>query len=264
MAKSRQKGRKPATEERPKDERIRMGVEGEGVSPEAFDVVATLAFVSAFIQAMRATAAAGNQEFGLHSLAVIQGSTAFAMEAENRPLAEAMLSRTRLYIAGEAEPPHGAKGAVTELRKALELLPSGYRPFVEVKRKREPLPTTFGPARLHVEVTNVRGMVVNAGGVNPPRIRMAVDGEGVISPRASQELAARAGKHLYRSIDAVVTLERDGDKVLETSQVHDFDVVEDMAPADEIRRWRDWFKRAGSDWEGIDDIELELDREAPQ
>ncbi len=264
MAKTRQKSRRPAPKRTPKDDRIRLGVDGEGVTPESFDVVATLAFISAFVETMRAAAATEKMEFGLHSLAILPGSAAFAMHAENQPLAEAMLSRTRLYIVGDAEPPHGAKGALTALRKTLETLPAGYEPYVEVRRKREALPTAFGPAGLRVEVTNVRGIVVNAGGLNPPRIRLAVDGEGVITPRTSQELATRAGKHLYRPVDAVVTLERDGVKVLETSWVHDFDVVEDMAPADEIKRWKDWFARVGGDWEDIDDIEQELEREAPR
>jgi hypothetical protein len=262
MAKTRQNVRKPAPKAKPKGNGIRMGVEGEGVSPDSFDVVATLAFVSAFVAAMKATANVDKQEFGLHSLAVIPGSTAFAMEAENEALAQAMLGRTRLYIVGEADPPHGVRGAVTELRKTLEALPTTHRPFVEVKRKREPLPTSFGAAGLRVEVTNVRGVVVSAGGMRFPRIHLAVEGEGVINPRTSRELAERAGKHLYQHVDAVVTLERDGDKVLESSSVLDFDVIQEMSADDEIKRWKDWFARVGGDWEEIDDIERELGREA--
>lgn len=273
----KESGKQPG-EQAPADTRLQLGVEGDGVTPESFDVVATLEFVSAFVAAMRAVADAAELELELHSLQIVPGSAVFAMESANRAVAEEMMSRTRLYIISDAEPPHAAKGPVTELCKALERLPSSHRPFLEVNRSREGLPTKFESARLYtegrpaklenaelyVEVTNVRGLVIDVGGMKTPRIRLTLEDGRTIAPRASRDLAAKAGMHLYRTVDAVVTLEREGTKVLGTSEIHDFELVEDMAPADEVKRWKRWFADVGGEWEDIEDIEQELGREAPR
>lgn len=257
MAKKRAK-RATAPE---KEDAIRIGVEGENISPKSFDVVATLAFVNAFVATMRAAAEVENHELGLHSLVVRKGSAAFEMQAQNQPLADALLARTHCYLVGKSEPPRGTRGKVVELRQALEGLPSGHQPFVEAKKKRNVLPTSFADDEIHVEITTVRGIVVRAGGFNPARIHIRMDDDTTINPRAPRNLVEKAGKNLYSWVDAVLTLERRGDKVLESSAVHDFDVIQEMSADDEIRRWKDWFSKVGGDWDDVEDIELELERE---
>ena len=123
------------------------------------------------------------------------------------------------------------------------------------------LPTSFADDEIHVEITTVRGIVVRAGGFNPARIHIRMDDDTTINPRAPRNLVEKAGKNLYSWVDAVLTLERRGDKVLESSAVHDFDVIQEMSADDEIRRWKDWFSKVGGDWDDVEDIELELERE---
>ena len=60
--------------------------------------------------------------------------------------------------------------------------------------------------------------------------------------------------HEGHEYEVTAEVEQNHGRLLELEQ------VESLAPADEKKRWREWFGQAGADWENVEDIEVELGR----
>lgn len=235
-----------------------LGVEGEGVSPASFAVLPTLALVHAWVSLAEAIAAGGGRTLAFDALTIREGSAAWLLSSPEPELAMSSFQTAHLYVVGGTEVPRGLRTKVLDTRAALEQLPSSHAPYLELGARRSPLPKQFLVASPYREVTTVRGEIVDAGGIRP-HVRLASSAR-MLFLTASRELAKRAGQALYRRVEATVALAWDGDQLVEGTLL-DFEELETLSPDEEIARWRQWFSEAGRDWDAVDAIELELDRQ---
>lgn len=238
---------------------LRLGVEGDGVSPRSFEVLPTLAFVHAFVSVLEALAE--GRPLHLTGLRIAKGSTAFCFDAPeaNHAWLRSMASDTRRFMRYEHEAPRGARSRLADLKTALGHLPPSYRPFFQAHgQERNFLPREFEKPDAYRETTTMRMTVLGAGG-KTPRVRVSTDSLPLLPLRANRELTQRAGAALYKNIEAVVTLAWEGDAIID-AELHDFDVIDDMDPQEEIRRWNAWLADVGREWEDVDDIDRELGR----
>jgi hypothetical protein len=238
---------------------LRLGVEGDGVSPESFEVLPTIAFVHAFVLVLEALAE--GRRLQLTGLRVVPGSTAFCFEAPEPDHAwiRSMTSDTQRFMHHEHEAPRGARSRLADLKAAVGHLPPSYRPFFQAQgQDRTFIPREFEKPAAYRETTTMRMTVLGAGG-KTPRVRVSTDSLPLLPLRANRTLTQRAGAALYKDIEAVVTLVWEGDAVID-AELHDFDVIEDMDPQEEIRRWNAWLADVGREWEDVDDIDRELGR----
>jgi len=233
-----------------------VGVEGEEVTPESFDVLVSLSFLHAFVQLMQSVAKAENRTLDFTGLRVQRGSVAFALQTDTLAVAEDVAEKAQLYVVGAVPTPRGLQTQVGEVRESLEHLPN-VTPFYETREGRQSLPTAFPPGPTCVETTEFRAVVHRVGGVKPRVVLVVTGAEMELNLRAEQSIAQRAAKHLYGVVDAVVTLIWEGEKVVEC-ELHDFTPVEDPTAEDEIVQWRRWFAEVGSKWDDVDDLSAEL------
>jgi len=240
------------------DSPLVLGVEGDGVTPSAFDVAQTLAFLNSFVDLICSIAGVSQEELVLTSLQIEKGSVQFPIGSNNPMLARKCAQQAYSMLSGGENSKHGLVAKVSRARDALGRLPETYRPFLQAGKKRRTLPRTFTRPEEYSEVTSLRGELIKAGGVDP-RVWLKAEEEGHLSLRTSKELAERAGHTLYQLIDAVVLLVREGDRIVD-AELYEYELVENLTPEDEKKRWRSWFHEAGSDWEEIEDIESELGR----
>jgi hypothetical protein len=108
------------------------------------------------------------------------------------------------------------------------------------------------------ETTTLRLRVLSTGGT-APCVRVSTDSLPLLLLRANRQLIQRAGTALHKNIEAVVTLLWKGDAIVD-AELHDFDVIEDVDPQEEIRQWNTWLGELRQGWEDVEDIDRELDR----
>lgn len=237
---------------------LKLGVEGDGVSPSSFDVVRTLTFVHAFVSVIDALA--DGEPLGLTGLGIAPGSTAFCFDAPeaDRARVRSMATETQRFVRYEHEAPRGVRSKLADLKAALSHLPPSYRPFVETQGPRSFIPRVFEKPPVYRETTTMRMTVLSAGG-KAPRVRVSTNSISLLSLQTTRSLAKRAGAALYKDIEAVVTLFSEGDTIVD-GELHDFEIVDDIDPKEEIRRWSEWLAEAGKEWEDVDDVDRELGR----
>ena len=236
-----------------------IGVEGDDVAPEHFDVMPSLRFFVAYVQLMQTLAKAEQRVLDFTGLRVLRGSAAFAYRTDDIRVAEQTAERAQLYLVGGSKIPRGLQTQVSAVQDALQQLPEHVTPFYEAHERRHPLPKLFAAESTLVEYTDYRGVVRLVGGIEPRVVLAIHDGDLThLSLHASEALVQRAAKHLYKAIDATVRITWRGERV-ESAGLEDFTPVEEgLSPAEEAARWREWFAVAGSSWNDVEDIEAEL------
>lgn len=245
------------------DGSVKLGLEGEGVRPDNFAVVPGLEFFHAFVNLMKAVADCEGKDLVLTGMQVVPGSAALALSssATHRTRTHEIAREARLRIVSRERPPVGLRGAVEAARLALTHLPPELEPYIETQGGRQGLPTSFPAPPLVEEVTELRVIVRRVGGADPKvGVQLApgdLPGVDVLHLQSTESLAQEVAPFLYKAIDAVVQLSWADENVVD-SRLLSFTPVD--TPANEAEVWREWFARAGAEWDHIDDVEEELRR----
>lgn len=94
---------------------LKLGVEGDGVSPSSFDVLRTLTFVHAFVSV--SDALADGKPLGLTGLGIAPGSTAFCFDAPeaDRARVRSMATETQRFIRHEHDAPKGVRSKLADV-----------------------------------------------------------------------------------------------------------------------------------------------------
>jgi hypothetical protein len=231
---------------------------GKDVSPDNFDVVHTMNYVSAILDLMSALAEKHKEPLSFQGMTLEPGSVAFKIVVDQPSTARRLAKRAGDLVGGCTLAPRGLQTRVARVRESILQLPPGMKALLRVGRQKVVIaPPRVDPDARTREAAELRATVFRVGG-NPARLVAITDVDGTFTAGLSHELAAEIANHLYQEVDLVTTLERTDDGRIADATIHQFYPLEQ--PEDEAAAWRRWFEVAGYDWEDVDDIEAELDR----
>lgn len=256
------KPRRPRRHAQPREEPAGLSVEILGeVSPENFDVLSGLAYVHSYLDLLSGMAQLRHEKVNFKGLRLVPGSVAFKIDVDEPILARQLAKETNEVLEGRRVVPRGLRGRVQSVRQALSRMPAGNTALVRVDDYSAKLTVSDrSESGLLYECVELRVSVYRVGGT-PPRISLVSDVDGGFTLSIDRDHAEKIAKFLYREVDIVAMVARAEDGTITDGKALQFFALDDDVPeGEEAKFWRDWFAKVGSEWDEVDDIELELDR----
>lgn len=243
-----------------KKARLDFVLEGPGVSPATAEPLDALDAARDYFRLLRAVANEHGLEVPLVGLEVREGSLAVATRTPTPSNAQRAIGLAALYVSGQLEAGHGLKGKAQAVRERVIGLPLGRSYRVDCDGVRVPLLAESVEEPLPPqEMVELRARLMVLGGVKDSTARFESFSEDRTFPLRISELQARAlGPHIYEELDIEALIQRDCEGFIVSGRLEGFVPME---KGDGVAAWREWFKAVGGDWDEIEDVEAELDRD---
>lgn|GEM_PF-3048231 len=239
---------------------IRLELDGEGVKPGAFDVLSGLAYVSSYLQMLATLAHLRETPVIFKGMKLVPGSVAFEIDTSEPTMARGLAKEATAMLSGKTPVPHGLHSKIRDVHSALARMPEGTVTRVRadgyMARLRAP---KDDPEGVVVEATEMRVTVYRVGG-NPAKLSVANDVEGGFTLAIKNADATAIAHHLYGEVDIVAYVERNLAGKIFGGKVLKFYPLDTPDENREASVWREWFAKAGSEWDEVEDIEVELER----
>jgi hypothetical protein len=243
-------------------DRLVVYVAGEGAAPETADARATLEVAAAYIDFLVRLAEEHGEKLDLHGLKVIPGSIGIEVYSSTPKIVGDRITEAEDLLEGRELPSSGKiQTALNRLERSVRALPEGWGASVAAG------PTYRFPLYVvrHEEegadlwtTTTLRAQPLRVGG-KAPRVQFQSPSESKpFTVGTNQETAREVAKYLYREVEVSIRFVRDEDGTIKDGWLEEFWPVD--ASADEIERWRAWFRDAGAHWDDIEDVNAELGR----
>jgi hypothetical protein len=239
---------------------LSIEIHGSSISPSNFDVLSGLAYVHSYLELLAGVAQAKQETVNFKGLRLEPGSVAFKIDVDEPVLAREITKEATEMVMGQRLPPRGLRARVRSVQQALSRIPAGNAAHVSVdsySTQLSPIPDEASGPR--VEFVELRVTVYRIGGT-PARVSVASEVDGGFTLSIDQAEAEAIAKHLYHEVDLVARIERTDDGKIAEGKALKFFPVESVAEHKEADVWRNWFATAASEWDEVEDIEVELDR----
>ena len=223
-----------------------MRLDGGDVHPHNVDPALVLALAGAYVDALRALAAAHDLSLDLRGLQIRDRCVEVAFGVNKLTPAREAARQVDLALASP-DRPRGAIGAIDRLRDALAAVPPTVAVTVSAGQGwTRPLtlhaPEVAPPA---LELVTLRVVPVRAGGADPV-VRFHAEREADFSLSASEDLTRGLGSLLYREVEIEAEIARDAAGAINGGRVLAFEPVDSGDP---VAAWDSWFKQSGGDWD---------------
>lgn len=240
------------------DSRLRVEIDGPGVTPETLDPLATLELGASYLRLLQRLAKEAEHAIDFTGLGVEDKCAALVFTPKDPRVAELLAVDADKILSGERLVAPRLKQAVDDFLAAVRALPTDQSVTVLVGARR--LPVARGQAArasVRRSLTKLRATLVMVGGTKPSA-RLSSESEArAFTVRVNDHAAAqRLGPHIYQELDVELELERDENGLIRDGLLLAFTPLSQEPPAEQ---WRVWFQDAGgAEWGAIEDIELEL------
>jgi hypothetical protein len=236
-------------------------LDGPDVSPETVDTVLLLRLAVQYFHLMTKASEAMRLGVTLRGVKVLDKCVAIQAITNDAKGAAFAAKTVGAWIAGDEEPSRGAETVTEALRYDLRKLPDGFHARAraaswkgELKIRRDDI--TARPW----EQLELRATPLRVGGEDPVVKFRAQSEVADFILRATHTQARVLGGHLYEEIDIEAEVLRDPDGSISAGRVL---AVFSLGDESASSAWRTWFERnEGQAWKGIDNVLVELGRDA--
>lgn len=245
----------------PNDDRIRLEIDGPGVSPASLSTTAALDLASGYFSLVeRLSEDMSDEPVRFSGLALEDKCAAFAVGTSAPPdqLWE-FVGQAMLVLAGTVEPPTGTSQLVSRARSAMRRLPGNQSVRLIYRGMVADLPRAKDHHVSYKESTTLLVRPIRVGG-SSPTVRLASSSEEeAFTVRLRNEDQARAiAAFLYQEIEAELVVQRGPGGAISTGTLESFSPLQQGDPA---TAWRAWFaQNGGAFWATVEDIDAELGR----
>jgi hypothetical protein len=241
------------------DNRLRMEIDGPGVTPETIDPLATLELGASYLRLLQRLAKEAEHTIAFTGLGVEDKCAALVFTPKDPRVAELLAVDADKILSGERLVAPRLNQAVDGFLAAVRALPTDHSVTVLVGTRRL-LVTRERAASASVRrsITKLRATLVMVGGTKPSARLSSGSEARAFTVRVNDQAAAqRLGPHIYQELDVELELERDENGLIRDGLLLAFTPLSQAPPPAE--QWRVWFQDAGgAEWGTVEDIELEL------
>lgn len=229
----------------PSDDRIRLEIDGPGVSPASLSTTAALDLAAGYFSLVeRLSEDMSDEPIRFSGLALEDKCAAFAVGSPSSPdkLWE-FVGQAMLAIAGTVETPRGTGQFVERVRAAARRLPAEQTVRLLYRGRATDLPRAKDQHVSYKESTTLLVRPIRVGG-SSPTVRLTSPSEDeAFTVRLRNENQARAiAAYLYQDIEAELVIQRGPSEAIVTGTLEAFSPLEQGDPA---AAWRAWFALMG-------------------
>jgi hypothetical protein len=231
----------------------------DGTSPSTVDAQAALRLATSYLDLVRSLADEEGAPLQFTGIEILNRSVGFAFHASAPDVAREAATRAARYVSGEEQPPRGAASATRSVKDALRHLTGQQSARVILGPWSRDLALGTVASDLPAQSSlSVRAKLIRAGGTKPAARFESPSEERPFTLYLSIDLARKIGQFLYRELDIVAKVHRDGEGIIEYGELLEFIPVADD---DATTGWREWYRDYSSEWDQVKDIEAELGRQ---
>jgi hypothetical protein len=234
------------------DDRLRLEIAGPRVSPKTVPTLEALELARAYLDLLQRIAEeSAPARLKFEGIAVETGSAVLAFNTNSPEAARDAAQQAGVYLRAIEMPPPGLIDPVRRVRTAVLRLPTDFTTSVCVGKWRRHLEVVESPHEgLRGAVVTLRAVPVRVGGARPAvRFRSASEESDFTLRVADEETARRFGGLLYREVEIVATVFRDGEGEIVQGTVDQFEAV---AEGDSVAAWRSWYRANCKEWPSLD------------
>jgi hypothetical protein len=247
-----------------KDDRVKLEIDGPGITPQTVDAVAAIEIARAYFHLLIKFAAEHDEKLVFKGLGVEDKCVALTSSPSNPSVAEYGAFEVQRMLEKGLRPSKKLEGSYNALREALLLLPKDQRANALVSGKK--LRLTAQPVEefhSHVSATKLRVRVVGIEGINRFRARFVSESEDrAFYLDVSESQAMDLAKSFQQEVEATVRLRRDSLGSIAGGELIEAKTIGPRGQA--VEAWREWLAENAGDWEDVDDIEQALGEEAAE
>lgn len=246
------------------DKQFAVEIDAAGVEPDNVDARRTLELVAAYFDLVARVAGTDGYDVTFRGISVVKKCVLLGTQINDPDTVRNAATTAQRYMSGNESVPQGLQKPVDRVKNARRKLPPDYNVKARIGRTWE-LPIladaapSIGPPP--TSITSLRVKVIRVGGITP-RAKLASDSEAdEFSVLLTEELARVLGHFIYKEVDVDLHLDRDADGNITGGQVVGVHPLDDV---DTIEAWRDFYRRAASEWDSfttIDEMMRELGRD---
>jgi hypothetical protein len=229
-------------------ERLKIELDGPGVQPETVDAQALIALAGAYFALLQKIASVDlDEELGLQGIRIEDKCVAVSTLPSNDALALAAAQHLAYAMQGDAYGRHA--GEFKALRKALDMLPSGYTARAMVGDWHQALEHTTEPLVSYpYAVTTLRVRLVRVGGTAPTAQFESGSEDDRFTLSMSEDLARQLAPLLYQELEATMTFTRDDRGKIRQGRLDSFEKLDE---GNAFELWHTWFKgvEVNPNWE---------------
>lgn len=241
---------------------ISIEVDGEGIHTSNVNSVSAYELAACYFRLLCNIGAMEEKEFQLCGVDTRNKCVAL-VAATKRSLANtARISaiKANRYVQGRETPSRGLGVDVKRLQKALRQFPAGNSIKTVIGKWSEVLTTEQKTDNFYFsESISLRVYLYRAGGLSPATATFRSYSENKSFAISLDTGILRDIRHyLSDELEITATVTRNSDGDIDGGTLDSFRPVQDV---DSKSAWRNWYTQSGSQWDDIDDIEKELDRD---
>ena len=238
---------------------LELVLEGPEINPATADPLTTLDLARSYFDLLVNIAREHGTALELRGLKISRGSMVVASRPDHPDVAVQVMTDASRYIGGALPPPPRLERRVEELRAKVTNLPLNVVATTRCGGTVRPLtPRVEEPLLPPREFVELRARLMGVGGQQPSARFASRSEDRPFSLRTDLNTAKKLGKLLYADVDLTAEVQRDEKGFIHSGVVHEFQAVD--TDGDEFMVWREWFRKAGGDWNDIEDVEQELNR----
>lgn len=243
----------------PDDDKIRIEVDGPGVSPQNVEPLSVLNLGRAFFVLLHKLAEERDVPLKFFGLTVEDKCMALAVRTSDPSAAALLTAEAPRLLALEDIPTKNIQASLNALRDAIGQLPSGYRVKAMVRRQDFDLQPKRTSAWVPPRATaQLRCRLAFLGGINKYSAQFtSVSEDRTFTLDVTEEDALHLRPYLFELVDVDAVIQRNAQGLIARGILKGFRPV---ASGNAAKEWRKWFRPIDDEWAKVADLDAELGR----